>query len=82
METVSSLTRRQKQILEMVKKSIADLGMPPTRAEIAEAFGFKSRNAAEEHLLALQRKGFISLVPGISRGIRLKLPLIQQRSNS
>jgi len=52
--------------------------MPPTRAEIAEAFGFKSPNAAEEHLRALQRKGAIDLVPGASRGIQLKDSLREQ----
>ena len=51
------LTPRQKQILEMIQEFIAETGMPPTRAEIARQLGFKSANAAEEHLRALQRKG-------------------------
>ena len=65
------LTPRQKQILEMIRESIEALGMPPTRAEIGQAFGFRSPNAAEEHLRALERKGAIEMIPGSSRGIRL-----------
>jgi repressor LexA len=52
--------------------------MPPTRAEIARELGFKSANAAEEHLRALQKKGVLDLVPGASRGIRLKDSLRDQ----
>jgi len=66
-----SLTRRQTEILELIRESITVQGYPPTRAEIAEAFGFRSPNAAEEHLKALARKGVIELLPGASRGIRL-----------
>ena len=66
------LTARQQQILELIQKTIADTGAPPTRAEIANVLGFKSANAAEEHLQALARKGAIDLVSGTSRGIRLK----------
>ncbi len=65
------LTPRQKEILQLIYDIIDDTGMPPTRAEIARHFGFKSANAAEEHLKALQKKGAIELVPGASRGIRL-----------
>ncbi|TKB45544.1 transcriptional repressor LexA [Thalassotalea mangrovi] len=65
------LTPRQSQIFDLIKEKIADTGMPPTRAEIAEFFGFKSANAAEEHLKALAKKGFIEMLPGTSRGIRL-----------
>jgi len=65
------LTARQRQVLDLVHQFIDESGMPPTRAEIATALGFRSANAAEEHLRALARKGFIELVPGTSRGIRL-----------
>jgi repressor LexA len=66
------LTPRQQQILELIQSAIANTGSPPTRAEIATELGFKSANAAEEHLQALARKGAIELVSGTSRGIRLK----------
>ena len=78
-ETVSH-TPRQAEILALVRDRIVADGLPPTRAEIAQALGFSSANAAEEHLRALERKGVIELMPGASRGIRLKegpgLPLI------
>jgi repressor LexA len=66
------LTDRQQQILDLVQSAIERTGAPPTRAEIAAELGFKSANAAEEHLQALARKGVIELVGGTSRGIRLK----------
>lgn len=66
------LTARQAQILELIQKAISRTGAPPTRAEIATELGFRSPNAAEEHLKALARKGVIELVSGTSRGIRLK----------
>jgi len=66
------LTDRQQQILDLIQRAIASTGAPPTRAEIAAELGFKSANAAEEHLQALARKGAIELVSGTSRGIRLK----------
>lgn len=66
------LTARQRQVLDLVRENIEESGMPPTRAEIATALGFRSANAAEEHLRALARKGAIELLPGASRGIRLK----------
>ncbi len=72
------LTPRQNQILEMIQDFIDETGMPPTRAEIARELGFKSANAAEEHLRALQRKGVLDLVPGASRGIQLKDSLREQ----
>lgn len=66
------LTARQHQILGLIKTAIARTGAPPTRAEISQELGFKSANAAEQHLQALERKGVIELVRGIKRGIRLK----------
>ncbi len=72
------LTPRQTQILEMIQDFIAETGMPPTRAEISRELGFKSANAAEEHLRALQRKGVLELLPGASRGIQLKDSLREQ----
>ncbi|HLT26261.1 MAG TPA: transcriptional repressor LexA [Zeimonas sp.] len=66
------LTARQQQILSLIRQHIADTGFPPTRAEIAAQLGFRSANAAEEHLKALARKGVIELAAGASRGIRLK----------
>lgn len=66
------LTARQQQILELIQNAIALTGAPPTRAEIANELGFRSANAAEEHLQALARKGVIELVSGTSRGIRLR----------
>ena len=71
---MQGLTKRQSQILDMIKRSLRQHGYPPTRAEISAAFGFKSPNAAEEHLRALARKGCIEVVPGTSRGIRLTGP--------
>ncbi len=65
------LTARQQQIFELITTAIARTGAPPTRAEIAAELGFRSPNAAEEHLQALARKGVITLVSGTSRGIRL-----------
>lgn len=72
MEEGPKLTARQQQILDLVQSAIARTGAPPTRAEIAAELGFRSANAAEEHLQALARKGVIELVGGTSRGIRLK----------
>jgi repressor LexA len=66
------LTPRQQQILDLIQSAIERTGAPPTRAEIADELGFKSANAAEEHLQALARKGVIELVSGTSRGIRLR----------
>jgi len=69
-----SLTPRQQQILDLIRRQLAQTGRPPTRAEIAETFGFRSINAAEQHLRALARKAVIELLPGSSRGIRLLEP--------
>ncbi|AIS17240.1 LexA repressor [Pseudomonas sp. MM227] len=65
------LTPRQAEILAFIKRCLDDNGFPPTRAEIAQELGFKSPNAAEEHLKALARKGAIEMTPGASRGIRI-----------
>jgi len=72
MDEGPKLTARQQQILDLVQSAIERTGAPPTRAEIANELGFRSANAAEEHLQALARKGVIELVGGTSRGIRLR----------
>lgn len=69
------LTKRQSEVLDHIKQHIATTGYPPTRAELARILGFRSANAAEEHLRALARKGAIEMVPGASRGIRLPEPV-------
>ena len=66
------LTPRQAEILRLISEHTENHGFPPTRSEICRALGFRSPNAAEEHLQALARKGVIELTPGVSRGIRLK----------
>lgn len=66
-----NLTSRQEQVLQLIKQYTEDTGYPPTRAEIARSLGFKSANAAEEHIKALARKGAIEIMPGASRGIRI-----------
>jgi repressor LexA len=77
---MGKLTPRQREIIDFIRNSLEVFGAPPTRAEIANAFGFASPNAAEEHLKALARKGAIVLEPGSARGIRLVeqlgLPLV------
>ena len=77
---MEELTARQQEILRMIREFMEDSGFPPTRAEICRAMGFRSPNAAEEHLRTLERKGVIEMLAGASRGIRLKqdpgLPLI------
>src|SRR5690348_9341038 len=75
---MSDLTPRQMEILRLVQRFISETGMPPTRAEIARELGFRSPNAAEDHLRALARKGVIALVPGASRGIQLKDTIREQ----
>lgn len=72
------LTPRQEEVLSLIKNSIIDTGMPPTRAEIAKRLGFKSANAAEEHLKALAKKNVIEILPGTSRGIRLNCALEEE----
>lgn len=76
------LTARQQQILELIQSAIANTGAPPTRAEIASELGFRSANAAEEHLQALARKGVIELVSGTSRGIRLRSDTLRSLNES
>jgi repressor LexA len=76
------LTPRQQQILELIQASIERTGAPPTRAEIAAELGFRSANAAEEHLQALARKGVIELVGGTSRGIRLQSDTLRSLNES
>ena len=68
---MNKLTPRQNEILGFIKSYIDETGYPPTRADIARQLGFKSTNAAEEHLKALARKGAIEMIPGTSRGIKL-----------
>lgn len=76
------LTVRQQQVLDFITAAVTEAGLPPTRVEIARRFGFRSINAAEQHLRALARKGAIDLMAGTSRGIRLKqsigLPVVGQ----
>jgi repressor LexA len=69
---MDELTPRQEQILKLIREQVASAGLPPTRAEICRAMGFRSPNAAEEHLRALARKGAIEMLAGASRGIVLK----------
>ena len=76
------LTARQQQILELIQSAITRTGAPPTRAEIADELGFRSANAAEEHLQALARKGVIELVSGTSRGIRLRSDTLRSLNES
>ena len=68
---MKNLTKRQEEILNLIKSHIQDLGFPPTRVDIAKSLGFKSPNAAEQHLRAIEKKGFISILSGASRGIIL-----------
>jgi repressor LexA len=79
---MEKLTARQQQVLEVVREHIEKTGYPPTRADIARELGFRSANAAEEHLRALARKGAIEIVAGASRGIRLPqqagIPIVGQ----
>lgn len=83
---MTNLTARQEQVFDLIKKYIDDSGYPPTRADIAKEFGFKSPNAAEEHLRSLQKKGVIEIIPGTSRGIRVNgdagLPIYSLKNNS
>lgn len=78
------LTPRQSEVLALIKQNVEQTGYPPTRAEIAQALGFRSANAAEDHIKALAKKGAIEIVPGASRGIRLPqtepegLPIVGQ----
>lgn len=84
-QLAQDLTKRQSEVLDVIREHIAQNGAPPTRAEIAKRLGFKSVNAAEDHLKALARKGAIALFPGTSRGIQLLgqhangLPIVNRR---
>ena len=69
---MDTLTPRQAEILKLIERYTEKSGYPPTRSDICQAMGFRSPNAAEEHLKALARKGVIEMIPGASRGIRLK----------
>ena len=75
------LTERQRQIYDLIKDNIQTTGMPPTRAEIAQKLGFRSANAAEEHLKALAKKGAIEMIAGSSRGIRLLLERQEEQND-
>ena len=68
---MKNLTKRQEEILNLIKTHILDYGFPPTRADIANTLGFKSPNAAEQHLRAIEKKGYITILSGASRGIVL-----------
>ena len=68
---MKNLTKRQEEILNLIKEHVLDLGFPPTRADIARSLGFKSPNAAEQHLRAIEKKGYIKILSGASRGIVL-----------
>lgn len=68
---MQQLTVRQQQVYDLIREFLEETGYPPTRAEIADYLGFRSANAAEDHLRALERKGVIEMIPGASRGIRL-----------
>ena len=69
---MDELTARQAEVLQLIADFLQATGFPPTRAEIADQLGFRSPNAAEDHLRALERKGYIEMLPGASRGIRLR----------
>jgi len=71
-EPMNELTARQAEVLQLIADFLQATGFPPTRAEIAKQLGFRSANAAEDHLRALERKGYIEMMPGASRGIRLR----------
>ncbi len=77
---MEALTSKQQEILNLIRQAIETTGLPPTRAEIAEAMDYSSHNAAEEHLRMLERKGAIEIVKGSARGIRLRdgggIPLV------
>ena len=68
---MKDLTSRQREILQLIKSHLKEKGFPPTRADISRTLGFKSHNAAEQHLRAIEKKGFISILAGASRGIVL-----------
>lgn len=69
---MSDLTRKQLEVLAFIRRFMESDGLPPTRGEIAEGLGLKNRQGIDQHLRALESKGALELVPGISRGIRLR----------
>ena len=75
-------TPRQTEILEFIRQTLTESGAPPTRDEISQAFGFRSLNAAEQHLQALQKKGLIELIAGTSRGIRFSKAILSGEPNA
>ena len=75
------LTRRQQQILQWIQEQIHNHGLPPTRAELQQAFQFRSPNAAESHLRTLARKGYLALQEGRARGIRLVAELVEEQGS-
>lgn len=81
---MEKLTKRQSEVLDLIRNHLEETGYPPTRAEIASALGFRSPNAAEDHIKALAKKGAIEIVPGASRGIKIPytgpsgLPIVGQ----
>lgn len=72
MAGLEPLTERQGEILKLIRDLTESTGFPPTRAEIAEKMGFRSVNAAEQHLRALERKGALDILQGASRGLRVR----------
>lgn len=81
MKQFKALTARQQEVYDLLKRHLENTGMPPTRAEISKELGFRSPNAAEEHLKALARKGVIEIISGTSRGIRLLLEEAERDEN-
>jgi repressor LexA len=79
---MKQLTPRQQQVFELIRRYVQEQGMPPTRAEMAQALGLRSANAVEDHLKALARKGYIEIISGRNRNIRLlkeQLPIAARR---
>src|SRR5687767_14422443 len=76
------LTRKQLEVLAFIRRFMASDGLPPTRGEIAEGLGLKNRQGIDQHLRALESKGAIELVPGISRGIRVREDYVNAPSSS
>src|SRR5262245_50835411 len=76
---MQALTGSQGRVLDFVRKFLAEKGFPPTHAEIAEGLGFRSANAAKEHLLLMAKKGAVALTPGVSRGLKLLVPAKEGR---
>jgi len=69
---MDALTDRQSEVLRLIRELTEVSGYPPTRAEIAEKMGFRSVNAAEQHLRALEKKGALEISSGASRGLRVR----------